>query len=50
MLKKEEKKICIKVFEFERFKFVHTNANIIQKLILNLNATMEPAFQKCPLW
>ena len=38
-LKRVEEKKCIKNTEFEKFNFVHTNAKIVEKLILNLNAT-----------
>jgi hypothetical protein len=43
---KREKKICIKDSELEKFKFVHTNANIVEKLILNLNATSGAGFSE----
>jgi hypothetical protein len=45
---KREKKICIKDSELEKFKFVHTNANIVEKLILNLNATSGAGFSGIP--
>jgi hypothetical protein len=45
---KREKKICIEDSELEKFKFVHTNANIVEKLTLNLNATSGAGFSEIP--
>ena len=42
---KSENKIRLKT---ERFKFVHTNANIVEKLIQNLNSTSGAGFSEIP--
>jgi hypothetical protein len=42
------KKLCNKDSDFERFKFVHTNPNIFEKLTLNFNATRRAGFSEIP--
>ena len=45
---KREGKIWSTDVEDEKFRFVHTNANIVEKLILNLNATSGAGFSEIP--